>query len=105
LVDLFQKHFPADDGKGVDSVYGGERYIRIPKQIVYFSGLKHSIHHFSQIKKELTKESRQKPIKTRSKSVYLPLVALKKDPAYQALLSLNAPSGDRRRTALTIALL
>ena len=103
LVKLFQEHFPSADDNGVDSVYGGERYIRIPKQIVYFSGIKHSLNHFSQLKRELIKDESKKP--KASKSVYLPLVALRKDPAYRSLLTLDAPHGKRRWAALTIALL
>jgi len=109
LIDLFAAAFPAegDHRNGVDALVGGERYIRIPKNVSYYSGNRYSIHDFAQIKRELNLIP-EKKIESKPKHqgrLYIPHAALRKDPAYEKLLNMQPAAGDRRYTAFTIALL
>lgn len=113
LISLFEKGFPSDDsGKGADNTVGGERYIRVPTRVRYFSGNKYSILDFAHLKKELNLAAAGQQLKTRPRPkgnprtrLYIPHAALKKDPAYEKLLTMQPAVGDRRYTAFTIALL
>ncbi len=110
LIELFEEAFPSGaDAAGVDNTIGGERYIRIPTNVCYFSGNKYSINHFAQLKKEVyqkkPKKSPEKKIQERNGRIFIPHAALKKDPAYVKLLTMQPGVGDRRYTAYTIALL
>lgn len=104
LVKLFAERFQAERG-GVDPLYGGERYIRIPQNIVYFSGQKYPISYFAQLKRKIYPNSSVSYKQKRSSNTYIPYAALRKDPAYKKLLTMQPVVGDRRRTAFSIALL
>ncbi|KZE78163.1 hypothetical protein AV654_19500 [Paenibacillus elgii] len=111
LIEVFEEAFPKVSGGTDKSVIGGERYIRIPDRIVYFSGNKYSITDFIQIRKEIyplgfkTKEEINKKIARKQSNMFLPKKAIDNDPAWLKLLTMQPSVGDRRRTAFTIALL
>jgi biotin operon repressor len=102
LIRFFEQGFPGIEA-GTDALIGGERYIRIPDRIVYYSGNRYSINHFAQVREEIYPDPLGQSRKSKAK-MYLPYYAMKADPAYRKLLTMEPAVGDRRRTAFTIAL-
>ncbi|MFT9496954.1 MULTISPECIES: hypothetical protein [Bacillota] len=106
LVDLFKEGFENQEDKQrktVDYVFGGERYIRIPTNIVYCTKTKYSLSDFVELRKELGGNRQNTNIKRNG--TYIPKVAIYNDPAYKKLLTKEPQIGLRRKTALTISLL
>jgi len=107
LIEKFEKAFPASEG-GTDALVGGERYIRIPTNLVYYNGNQYLIRDFVQIRKELNLLEPRKEKITKQKTLshtYIPMKALQEDPAYHKLLTMQPNYGQRRYTAFSIALL
>ncbi|MGJ3548617.1 hypothetical protein ACR6EC_22340 [Bacillus subtilis] len=100
----------------VDNLFGGERYIRIPLNIVFYRGTKYDLKDFQAFRDQYVKEEAEQKnpnINEHSKNhnatkkpgKYLPRTAIYGDPAFRKLLSNKPKKGLRRYTALTISLL
>lgn len=110
LVQLFKDGFPAEGNKKtVDYVFGGERYIRIPLNIVFWGEtnytfgdlIKYSMNHAAESEKANNKRNNASG-KVLS---FIPKNRIFKDPAIQKLMSEAPVKGQRRNTAFTISLL
>jgi hypothetical protein len=100
LIDVFSKHFNSQIQR-VDKVFGGERYIRIPKHIIYWSGEKYTLKDFGMFKKEYDYLNRSRKKENGS---LINVKALTHDPAFKKLLNQKPIVGQRRRTVFTAAL-
>ncbi|MGN7457443.1 hypothetical protein ACTHPH_21750 [Paenibacillus pasadenensis] len=111
----FIRMFPGAAG-GVDDLVGGERYIRIPTSLSYYSGHTYSILDFPHVRKDLYDDGK---IPVQSKKAIAAVkwskggrsgVSINRgsafaDPAYVKLMTMQPQEGHRRYTAFTIALL
>lgn len=110
LKGLFEERFNLSK-KVVDNVYGGERYIRIPMNIVYLTKTRYFMKDFQFVRKELAIKHGFSQ-KANNKKIINNVISLKnrkknqifRDPAIQKLMTVDAKIGDRRNAAFTISL-
>ncbi|MEK5394019.1 hypothetical protein NSQ59_27345 [Margalitia sp. FSL K6-0131] len=115
LVSIFKERFNSNEGskeKGTDHVFGGERYIRIPQNIVHCTKTRYRLNDFVALRKEYYLKHK-KPQNTNNRANLRLSYArssslkslLKNDPALNALM-VNSPAvGQRRDWVFTIGLM